>query len=109
MLNRCKGSRSAPLRAWTWRSTCASVPRAYLGSRGKMRIRGILAMLAVASTVSVARADVVRPPQFVVMAFDGGINLQRGQELAYFSAAMKRDGKPVHFTIFVSGIAFVED
>jgi len=74
-----------------------------------MGIRGILAMLAASMALSAAHADVTRPPQFVVMAFDGGINVQRWQELADFSAAMQRDGKPVHFTIFVSGIAFVED
>jgi hypothetical protein len=74
-----------------------------------MWIRGILAMLAASMVVSVARADAERPPQFVMLAFDGGISLPRWQDLGDFSAAMKRDGKPVNFTIFVSGIAFVED
>ena len=73
-----------------------------------MGIGGTLAMLA-GMALSAAHADVARPPQFVVMAFDGGINVQRWQDLSDFSAAMQRDGKPVHFTIFVSGIAFAED
>ena len=75
-----------------------------------MRIWGILAMLAAASMmVAAARADVARPPQFVMLAFDGGISLQRWQDLADFAAGMNSGGKPVHFTVFVSGIAFVED
>jgi hypothetical protein len=75
-----------------------------------MRIRGILAMLAAAGmAVSAAHADVVRPPQFVMLAFDGGIALPRWQDLFDFSAGMNHSGKSVHFTFFLSGIALIED
>ena len=76
-----------------------------------MRIRGILAAIAAGMAMSAAHAehaDVARPAQFVMLAFDGGIGLPRWQDLADFSDAMNRGGKPVHFTIFVSGVAFIE-
>ena len=59
--------------------------------------------------IAPARADVDRPPQFVVMAFDNCTELERWQELTDFAAEMNRDGERVHFTFFVSGINFIAD
>ncbi|MCC6777242.1 MAG: polysaccharide deacetylase family protein [Hyphomicrobiales bacterium] len=55
------------------------------------------------------RAGVERPPQFVVMAFDNCTELARWRELADFADEMNHDGDRVHFTFFVSGIAFIAD
>ena len=74
-----------------------------------MGIRGVLAMLAASMAVSVAHADVERPPQFVMLAFDGCIELKSWQDLIDFAAAMNRDGKPLHFTCFVSAVGYIED
>jgi peptidoglycan/xylan/chitin deacetylase (PgdA/CDA1 family) len=54
-------------------------------------------------------AQVERPPQFVMLAFDNCTELERWQDLADFSAEMNRDGERLHFTFFVSGINFIED
>jgi hypothetical protein len=72
-----------------------------------MRIRCVLAVAA-SMIMSAAHADVDRPPQFVMLAFDGGIGLPRWQDLSDFADTMNRGGKPVHFTIFLSGIALIE-
>ena len=58
---------------------------------------------------SSARADVDRPPQFVVMAFDNCTELERWQELTDFAAQMNKDGDRLHFTFFVSAINFIAD
>ena len=58
---------------------------------------------------SSARADVDRPPQFVVMAFDNCTELERWQELTDFAAEMNKDGDRLHFTFFVSAINFIAD
>jgi len=55
-----------------------------------------------------ARA-VERPPQFVVMAFDNCTELERWKELSEFAADMNRNGEPLRFTFFVSGINFIAD
>jgi peptidoglycan/xylan/chitin deacetylase (PgdA/CDA1 family) len=56
-----------------------------------------------------ARAEVDRPPQFVVMAFDNCTELETWQELADFAAEANSHGKRIHFTFFVSGINFIAD
>jgi hypothetical protein len=66
----------------------------------------IAGLLACALNGPVA-ADVERPPQFVVMAFDNCTELERWQELTDFAAEMNRDGERVHFTFFVSGTNFI--
>ena len=67
-------------------------------------------MLAIgmAVAVSVARAEVERPPQFVMLAFDNCTELERWRDLADFAAEMNRDRDQLHFTFFVSGINFIE-
>jgi peptidoglycan/xylan/chitin deacetylase (PgdA/CDA1 family) len=85
-----------------------------------MGLRGILAMLAGMAVTAVHAqavqgnqgsqgAQVERPPQFVMLAFDNCTELDRWQDLTDFSAEMNRDGEPLHFTFFVSGVNFIED
>ena len=77
-----------------------------------MGLRGFVAMLGVGvalSGVQVRGAEVARPPQFVMLAFDNCSELTRWQDLTDFSAAMDRAGKRVRFTFFVSGINYIED
>jgi peptidoglycan/xylan/chitin deacetylase (PgdA/CDA1 family) len=59
--------------------------------------------------LSVARAEVERPPQFVMLAFDNCTELERWRDLADFAAEMNRGGDRLHFTFFVSGTNFIED
>jgi peptidoglycan/xylan/chitin deacetylase (PgdA/CDA1 family) len=79
-----------------------------------MVYRGVFAMLAgMAVTAAYGQgaelAQVERPPQFVMLAFDNCTELERWQDLADFAAEMNRDGTRLHFTFFVSGINFIED
>jgi peptidoglycan/xylan/chitin deacetylase (PgdA/CDA1 family) len=78
----------------------------HLGARWFLSVAG--ALIACAAT-SPAHAEVERPPQFVVMAFDNCTELERWQELSDFAAEMNRDGERVHFTFFVSGVNLVAD
>jgi peptidoglycan/xylan/chitin deacetylase (PgdA/CDA1 family) len=64
---------------------------------------------ALVAGLSPAHAEVDRPPQFVVMAFDNCTELERWQELSDFAADMNRDGDRVHFTFFVSGVNLLAD
>src|SRR5262245_1794723 len=68
----------------------------------------IAGLMACALTAP-AQADVDRPPQFVVMAFDNCTELERWHELTDFAGEMNRDGDRLHFTFFVSGINFLAD
>ena len=76
-----------------------------------MGIRGIFAMLAgMAVTAAHGQtAQVDRPPQFVMLAFDNCSELERWQDLSDFAAEMNQNGDRLHFTFFVSGINFIED
>ncbi len=77
-----------------------------------MGSRGIVAMLGAGmalSAVPLHAAEVVRPPQYVMLAFDNCTELTRWHDLTDFAAAMDRDGKRVRFTFFVSGINYIED
>ena len=69
----------------------------------------LLSGILIAGAVSAARAEVERPPQFVVMAFDNCTQIERWRELSEFAADMKRDGTSVHFTFFVSGVNLLAD
>jgi len=60
-----------------------------------MGYRGVFAMLA-AMAVTPAQgqpAQVERPPQFVMLAFDNCTELEHWQHLAAFAAEMNRDGR----------------
>ena len=75
-----------------------------------MSARFLLSIASVLIAVSsAARAEVERPPQFVVMAFDNCNELERWQELSDFAADMNRDGARVHFTFFLSGVNLLAD
>lgn len=67
----------------------------------------VFSFIAFSGFVSVARADVDRPPQFIAIAFDNCTELERWQELSDFAANMNRDGDRVHFTFFVSAVNFI--
>ena len=77
-----------------------------------MTARALLPAFAGLMTLALlapAQAEVVRPPQFVVMAFDNCTELDRWQELTDFAAQMNQDGDRLHFTFFVSGINYLAD
>lgn len=50
-----------------------------------------------------------RPPQYVLMAFDGSLNLNFWEESLNFATSMKNENKPVQFTYFLSGVYFLND
>lgn len=54
-------------------------------------------------------AAVNRPPQFVLLAFDGGLQLDRWQDTRFFAAQLKRAGISLQFTYFVSSVYFLAD
>ncbi len=68
----------------------------------------VIAALLIA-TATPAAAEVERPPQFVVMAFDNCTELERWRDLIEFAADMNRGGERVHFTFFVSGTNLIAD
>ncbi len=75
-----------------------------------MSARSFLSLASVLiAALSPAHAEVERPPQFVVMAFDNCTELERWQELNDFAADMNKDGERVHFTFFVSGVNLIAD
>jgi len=63
----------------------------------------------VISIAAPARAEVERPPQFIVMAFDNCTELERWRDLTEFAADMNKSGERVHFTFFVSGTNLIAD
>jgi peptidoglycan/xylan/chitin deacetylase (PgdA/CDA1 family) len=80
-----------------------------------MALRGMVAMLGAGMAVSFAlsfapakAAEVPRPPQFVMLAFDNCTELSRWQDLSDFAAEMDHAGKRVRFTFFLSGINLIE-
>jgi peptidoglycan/xylan/chitin deacetylase (PgdA/CDA1 family) len=68
-----------------------------------------LGLVLASGLAAPAWAEVERPPQLVVMAFDNCTELERWRELTEFADDMNRDGDRLHFTFFVSGIAFIAD
>ncbi|MGB3534491.1 MAG: hypothetical protein WBA13_13370 [Microcoleaceae cyanobacterium] len=48
-----------------------------------------------------------KPPQFVLLAFDGSYSLDAWKKSRHFAKTMTDAGKPVKFTYFVSGVYFV--
>lgn len=48
-----------------------------------------------------------RPPQFVMLAFDGSLSLPFWQNSRQFAREMKQQGKTVKFTYFLSGVYFL--
>lgn len=54
-------------------------------------------------------AKLQRPPQYVMIGFDGGLNLTQWSAMRSFVTSMKKVKKPVNFTYFVSGVYFLSD
>ena len=50
-----------------------------------------------------------RPPQFVLLAFDGSKSLSFWNESREFAKQATRAGKPIKFTYFISGVYFQAD
>ena len=67
-----------------------------------------IAALFIASAAP-ASAEVERPPQFVLMAFDNCSELERWRDLTEFAADMNKSGERLHFTFFVSGTNLIAD
>ena len=59
-------------------------------------------LLALALFAPLARAQAPRPPQFVLLAFDGSLNLEMWRETLQFAEA-----NGVRFTYFISGVYFL--
>lgn len=50
-----------------------------------------------------------RPPQFVLLAFDGSKELAMWQETRQFAQRLAGEGKTVKFTYFISGVYFLHE
>jgi hypothetical protein len=59
------------------------------------------------SSVPLVSSD--RPPQFVVLAFDGSRSLETWQQTRAFAREMVSQGRPLQFTYFISGVYFLSD
>lgn len=54
-------------------------------------------------------AKIARPTQYVMVGFDGGLNVEQWQKMRDFASTMKKTKKPLNFTYFVSGVYFLSD
>ena len=54
-----------------------------------------------------AQTRVDRPPQFVLLAFDGSLNQDMWQETRAWSQNLKKKGADMRLTYFISGVYFV--
>ncbi len=54
-------------------------------------------------------AKLARPAQYVMVGFDGGLNVEQWQKMRDFASSMKKAKKPLNFTYFVSGVYFLSD
>lgn len=59
--------------------------------------------------VSTTPTRVARPAQYVMVGFDGGLNLQQWQAMRTFAADMNKNKKPVNFTYFFSAVYLLHD
>lgn len=48
-----------------------------------------------------------KPPQFVLLSFDGSLSLDMWQQTTDFVQKMSKEGKPLNFTYFISGVYFL--
>lgn len=67
-------------------------------------------LLALSATTSSAKPHgkrVERPPQYIMLAFDGGLDLNQWQATRNFAAEMNKANKPVNFTYFMAGVYFL--
>lgn len=58
-------------------------------------------------SVSAQAPQVERPPQFVLLAFDGSLSHEMWKQTRQFAAEMKGQGKDVRFTYFISGVYYL--
>lgn len=77
-------------------------------------IPGIIAALLWAPSTraaepAAAAPTVERPPQIVVLAFDGSKSTAMWQETRDFAATMTRAGKPLKFTYFINAAYYIAD
>lgn len=54
-------------------------------------------------------AKVARPTQYIMIGFDGGLDLKQWQATRDFAADMNRNKMPVNFTYFLSGVYFLRE
>lgn|GEM_PF-210699 len=74
----------------------------------RVSVRKLFAVLLFGSTAFAQTTPVARPPQFVVMAFDGGLEPGLWNEVLGFARAARRDSQiEVKFTVFISGTFLV--
>lgn len=66
-------------------------------------------LIALVSFGAAAQSSVARPPQYVVMAFDGGQDDARWDDTIGFARQAKQEGIDVKFTVFLSGIFLVPE
>ena len=86
-----------------------------LSARIRMNAKRLMNMgLALATTVTTlhpmaARADgqVQRPPQYVVLAFDGSKSLKMWEETRRFAKELTASGKPLKFTYFINAAYYL--
>ncbi|WP_413943550.1 hypothetical protein [Bdellovibrio sp. HCB-162] len=68
----------------------------------------LLASTVLAENQSVPTPEkVARPPQYIMIGFDGGLDLRQWQATRDFAADMTKNNKPVKFTYFISGVYFL--
>jgi len=70
-------------------------------------VKKFVSTFFIAGAISTTAFAVDRPPQFVTIAFDNCAELSRWEELSDFDKEMKRGGKRIYFTFFVSGINYI--
>jgi peptidoglycan/xylan/chitin deacetylase (PgdA/CDA1 family) len=74
--------------------------------RNLKRTLGLTALVALSAGAQPAD-KVARPPQHVLMAFDGGLEARSWEETLQFARESKAAGADVKFTVFISGTYFV--
>lgn len=50
---------------------------------------------------------VARPPQYIMLGFDGGLDLNQWQATRNFASELNKDNKPLNFTYFIAGVYFL--
>ncbi|UOF00689.1 polysaccharide deacetylase family protein [Bdellovibrio reynosensis] len=60
-------------------------------------------------TLAQAAPKVPRPTQYVMVGFDGGLNLTQWQATRAFAADMAKNKKPINFTYFISGVYLLRE
>lgn len=73
----------------------------------KLALAGALSTPGVLLAPSQALAKVQRPPQYVLLAFDGSQSLSFWKESRGFAKDESQQGKDLKFTYFISGVYFI--